>query len=104
MAMTELTLIWMGSLATLATIGMFVDFGDNATGVIVSFVASILWGFFGISSFDVVIADDASVSEPILPLAYLGIGLGVVIGIFTFYRLVRAVGRESGATEAQGFI
>jgi len=104
MAMTELTLIWLGSIATLATIGMFVDFGDEATGVLISFSASILWGWFGMSAFDVIIDDAATVSEPISPLAYMGLAFGAVIGLLSLYRLIRAIGSETGATEAEGVI
>lgn len=88
MPITELTFVWLGSIATLATIGMFHNFGDGATRIIVSFVASILWGAFGMSGFNVIVDDAATVSEPILPLAFLGIAFSVSAGLFAFYNML----------------
>lgn len=101
--MTQLLLIFIGSLATLATIGMFVDFGDDATRILVGFVAALLWGIFGLSSFDVIIADSAAVirSEPVVPLAYLGIGFAMVLTAFWLYKLMQVLANETGATDME---
>ncbi len=56
------------------------------------------------SAFDVIIDDAATVSEPISPLAYMGLAFGAVIGLLSLYRLIRAIGSETGATEAEGVI
>lgn len=101
MAITELTLVWLGSLATLATIGMFVEFGDDATQVIVSFAASILWGLFGMSGFDVIVDDAATVSTPIYSLAYLGIGFSLVIALFALYGLFEVLRGETEQTDPE---
>lgn len=104
MGMTQLTLVFMGSLATLATIGMFVNFGDDATRVLVSFTASIIWGFFGMSAFDVYVNETATKSEPILPLAYLGIGFSIIVGLFALFALMQAIRGETEQTTANGLM
>lgn len=106
MAMTQLGLMMMGGIATLATIGMFKDFGDDETRVIMSFGASVLWGFFGMSSFDVIVRSTsyASASEPITPLAYMGIGLSIITGFFAIWMLLMLVKSETSATDLEGMM
>lgn len=101
MAMTELTLVFLGSLATLTTIGMFVDVFDRWTSLLVTFLASILWATFGLSSFDVIVRDAAyaSASEPITPLAYLGIGMAMIIGVYGMADLVVGISEEASDTD-----
>jgi uncharacterized membrane protein YuzA (DUF378 family) len=101
MAMTQLALVFLGSLATLATIGMFVNVFDRWTSLLVTFLAAILWATFGLSSFDVIVRDAAyaSASEPITPLAYLGIGLAMIIGVYGLADLVMGVGEEASDTD-----
>lgn len=101
MVMTEGALLFLGALATLATIGMFIDFGDEPTRIVIGFVAALLWGIFGMSSFDVIVVDSyaAVKSEPITPLAYLGIGFAMVLTGFWFYKLVRILTGGGEATD-----
>lgn len=96
MAMTQLALVFLGSLATLATAGSLLNV-DQATRVVMMFGASILWAWFGMSSFDVIVRDTgfASASEPILPLAYLGIGLAIVVGIGAIWSLLQLMRSET---------
>lgn len=101
MAITELTYIWLGSVATLATIGMFVEFGDDETQIVVSFTASVLWGLFGMSGFDVVIDDAATVSEPLYALAYMGIGFSIITALFALYGLLQVLRGETEQTDPE---
>lgn len=106
MAMTELALLFIGALATLATVGMFMDFRDLWTPVIVSFAAAMLWGLFGMSSFDVIVRDTsfAEASEPILPLVWLGFGFAFATGMFWLWQLKNALAGEVGAEDAPGVL
>lgn len=105
MAATPLfAVLFMGLVALLASIGMFVDFGDDATRVIVSFLASVVWGLFGMSSFDVYVDDAATVSEPIYALAYLGLGLAAVTALFAVLLLFQAIRSEAEQTDPEGFL
>lgn len=96
MVMTEGALLFLGALATLATLGLFANFDDRWTGVVVTFLAAILWGLFGMSAFDVIVRETtfADSSEPIMPLVYLGFGLAFIIAIYGFYDLLSAAGSE----------
>lgn len=101
MAMTELTLVFIGALAAvLSGTGLFARFQDDATNVVLSFAGAITWGAFGISSFDVIVHSSAyaTQSEPILPLAYLGIAFSVIVGLFAVYQLLKLVQGEAEAT------
>jgi hypothetical protein len=107
MASTPLTIFFIGLVALLATIGMFVDFGEENTRVLMAFAAATVWGLLGVSSFDVVVysgVEYPTASEPILPLAYMGIALALVCAVFGFYFLAQAIGDSTGATEAGGLI
>lgn len=102
--MTELGLLFIGGLATLATLGLFVDFQDDegnpdrATNILVGFLAAVLWGTFGLSASDVYVDDAAEVAEPLEPLFWLGILLALLTGIFAIWMLLKAIYTES--TEA----
>lgn len=106
MAMTELGLLFMGGLATLATLGLFADFRDadgrpdRATQVLVAFLAAVLWGAFGLSANDVIVRDTsfATASEPIQPLFWLGVLMALLVAVYAIWMLFKAVFTES--TEA----
>lgn len=95
MAITETILVFMGALATAATVGMFVSFADRWTEMVVTFLAALLWGIVGLSSFDVHAEAFGPGSEAILPLAYLGIGLAMTIGMYAAYDLVVGIGEQA---------
>lgn len=99
MAMTPLVLVFMGSLATLATLGLFVGRFDAATRALTGFVGAITWGLVGLSAFDVIVTThvDPPTSEPILPLAYLGIGLAAVVALFAIKELFAVLQSETEA-------
>jgi len=92
MAVTSLTLVWLGSVALLATLGMFYQFGDQYTGVLVEFLAAVLWAMFAVSGMDVLVTDtNPPVSEPMMPLVYLGIGLAMLTLLFALSDLVQTI-------------
>jgi len=97
MAVTELTLVFMATLALLATIGMFLNFADRWTELVVTLTASILWGVVGLSSFDVIVRNTsfATASEPILPMVYIGFSLAGMIAIYALADLVTGVAAEA---------
>lgn len=101
MAMTQSALIFIGALATLSTLGLFINLGDRWTNILVEFTASILWGLFGLSSWDVIVIDSFAVhhSEPILPLVYLGFGFAFILALYALYDLVVGAGQQAKETE-----
>lgn len=101
--MTEPVLLFLAGVAVLATVGMFQEFGDRWTVVLVAVVASMLWGVVGLESFDVVrTSSGVTVHYEILSMVYVGLGFSMVTGFFAVFHFVKAVGRESGMTEADG--
>jgi uncharacterized membrane protein YuzA (DUF378 family) len=103
MVMTQPALAILAGLGTLALIGMFRNF-DGATQVLIRFVGAIVWGMFGLGSFDVIVRSTsyASASEPILPLAFLGIGLAVVMALFALLELFGVIRRDAGEVDVEG--
>lgn len=104
MAMTQPMLLGLGLLATLATIGMFLEFGDKATRVLVSFVASILWAFVGLSAFNVTVPVEATVYEfAMMPVVYVGVGMAIATFLFTLYHLMVGLGEEAQEYDVDAF-
>lgn len=105
MAVTELTLLATMALAVLLSLGLLVNM-DAQTRVIMGFLASIVWGLTALSAFDVIVPATGETPEQvtITPLVYLGFGMGIIVGVFSLFALLRVVGRETGATEADGLI
>lgn len=89
MATTQLALLFIGALATAATVGFFYRFGDRLTALLVELAAPILWGLFALSSMDVIVRDAAwaSASEPVTPLVWVGIGFAVATFLLWLYDL-----------------
>lgn len=106
MAISELILVSMMALATIATIGIFLEYGDAATRIVVGFAASILWGLIGFASYEVIIPTSTTAAEPatVYPTVYVGFGFAAVTALFAIYSLVASVGEEAKATEAQDMI
>lgn len=106
MAMTELGLLFIGTLATMATLGIFVDFRDSdgapdrATSVLVAFLGGVLWAVFAVSSNDVIVRSSsvATSSEPIEPLFWLGVLMAMLVGIYAIYSLLKAFYAETAGT------
>lgn len=104
MAMTQPMLLALGLLATLATVGMFIKFGDHATRILVSFVASVLWAFVGLSAFNVTIPTDSTVYEyAIMPVVYVGVGMAIMTFLFFLYQFMLGVGSQAKDYNADAF-
>jgi hypothetical protein len=103
MAMTQLALMFMGALATLGTIGLFLNFQDDMTRGLVGFAGSVVWFLFGISSFDVIVVDSyaATKSEPIMPLVFVGFGFGAVVALFSLKAIFDGIGDEASTVESE---
>lgn len=102
MATTPLTLVSLGSLATLATIGMFVDM-DAATQIVVSVVAAMTWAITANAALAVLVAPErTSATEPVWGIVYVGAILAFATGAFSVLFIIETLGREAGATESAG--
>jgi len=106
MAMTQSALLFLGALATGTTLAsgwMAMNAGrvDKWTRVVVMFGAALLWGGFGLSSYDVIVRDSAwaSASEPIMPLVILGITMAMVMFVYALYDLLHGIAAETGVTD-----
>lgn len=100
MAMTQSALLFMGTFATgLAYLGLFKNFsgGDRWTRVLLLFASAMVWGVFGLSSYDVIVRDTsfASASESIIPLVYLGFGLAFIVALFGIFEMFQAIGSDA---------
>jgi len=102
--MTQLTLLFVGALATgLGFLGLFVDLdagGDETdawTPVLVLFASALLWGLFGMNAFAVRVPDGTAGSETIsmMPLVFIGLGLALLVGLYAFYELFYALKRQA---------
>lgn len=97
MAMTQTALLWLASFATLATIGMFLQYGDQATRPLVGFTASITWALVSISAFNVTVARDATVYEfSFTPIVYFAGGLALITFLFVL-RLLLVTAKDEAA-------
>jgi len=97
MAATPLpVLLFLGSLATLASVGMARDFDDDGTDILLAFFAAITWGLVGLSSFDVYVNEAASKTQPVYPLAGLGVALASICALFGIQRLLETLGTHVG--------
>lgn len=96
----QLMVVFIGSLATIASIGMFVQFGDE-TDLLVPFIAAILWGTDGLLSFDVIVTSTDAVtrSEPQMSIAILFIGFGLVCALYGVWQIFKAPAREMEETD-----
>lgn len=96
--MTELVLIWLGSLAALASVAMVVPM-DPLTDMIVPFVAAILWGAVSLSSTNVIISDNADppVTISLQIVMWLALMFALCCVVFGIYQLI-----HQPASEAEG--
>lgn len=103
MAMTQLALLFMGIVALAASMGFFINF-DEDTRLVVTFLAVLTWLMFGFSAFDVIVTEGVSppVSEPIMPLVFLGFGLTVVTAVFWFHQVLVRFASETESADLGG--
>lgn len=105
MAMTMSALWFMGALAAgTGWLGLFREFDDHWTPVLLTFLSAITWALFGLSAYDVIVLDTAvaSASEPIMPLVLLGLGLAFITALFGLYDLVTGLSREASDVSPRG--
>lgn len=101
MAMTQLALLFLGAFASaLGYLGMFKQFsgGDRWTRVLLLFASAIVWGLFGMGSYDVIVGSDnmvTTVSEPIMPLVYLGFGTAFIVALFGVFEMFKALTEDA---------
>lgn len=96
-------LLWLGTFAALAGfLGLFKRFDDNWTPVLLTFLSAFAWGWFGVSSGDVLVRDTpfASASEPIQPLFYMGLGLAFITALFGIWQFFKAIGSDAESVDA----
>lgn len=103
MAMTELLLAWLGSVALLATYGLFYRFGDRWTAILVEFGAAVLWAFFAVSAMNVIVLSGATtpVRASMDLLVYLGIGFALVTFAYALFDLVVGVTEEAEESDLE---
>lgn len=99
MPMTQLAVLFIATLAAVATAGMFVDVADRWTEVIIPFLASLFWGAAGLSSFNVHTQAFGNSAEPMLPLVYLFIGLAMATGVYGLVDLLVGIGEQASEAE-----
>lgn len=94
MAVTELVLVWLGSMAVLANAAMFLRL-DRTTNMIIPFVAAFLWGVVAISSFDVIVTDsDPLQSVSMTPVVYLSIAFSMTSALFGVYEFISGSAKD----------
>ena len=104
MAMTQPVLLALGGFATLATIGMFFEYGDDWTQGLVGIVASVTWALVSLSSFNVFIPTDSTAYEVALtPLVWFAAGLSLTTFLFTLLGLMQSVRSEAESTSVDAF-
>jgi len=92
MAVSELIYIWLGSVAVLASIGMFVPM-DGFSELVLPFVSAILWGVVSLLSLDV-LAGDSLESIEIMPIFWLAGAFAMASAVLGVYYLVRTPAKE----------
>lgn len=103
--MTELLLAWLGTVALVATYGVFYQFRDRWSNVLVEFGAAILWAVFAVSALNVTVPTGTSdpPSEPVMTLVYMGLAFAVVTFLYAIYDLLAGIGAEANQTDPEEF-
>lgn len=94
MATPQLTLVFIGVLAAgLGYLGLFKQFGDRWTPVLLTFASATTWGVFGISSLSVITSESGCCPriEALMPLVMLGLGFAFITALFGFAELLGAL-------------
>lgn len=104
MTTTPTTLVFLGALATLSTIGMMTDM-DSATQLVVSVVAAVTWAITANAALDVMTAPErTAASEPVWGVVYVSVILALATGVFALLFVFETLGRSAGATESGGLL
>jgi hypothetical protein len=103
---TESVLIWFGSLAALASVGMFVDM-DPTTNLIIPWVAALLWGVQSLFASNVIISNDVDppVTTSMETLSIVALVFAGCCAVFGLYQLVARPAAEAteGAANSEVF-
>lgn len=104
MATTPLTLTVLAAVATLATIGMFIEM-DAPTQIVVSVAAAIFWGITANAALDVLVAPErTSNTEPVWGIVYVAAILAFATAAFAALFIVETLSSSAGATESGGML
>lgn len=105
MAVTETTLLAVAGFATLCTIGMFFDYGDDWTRCLVGAVAAVTWALVSLNAFNVLLPqhrpEATTVSLP--PVIWLAGGLAIVTFLFTLRLLLNNLKEEAESASFDAF-
>lgn len=110
MAITQLGLLFIGLLAVLSTVGLFIDFRDRngqpdrGTPVLLAFLGSILWGTFALSSSDVYVDEAASTAEALDPLFWVGVLLSALVALYAVWLLFQAIFAETSEANIDALV
>jgi len=102
MAMTQLTVLFLLTLATLSSIGLLLEFGDPGTPVLLGMLGAVLYGVGGLSAFSVH-AQAYAGTRAMRPLAIVGIGMALLVFGLTLFQLAQTV-RSSAGTSSRGLL
>jgi len=95
MAMTEFTLVFIGTLATLASVGMFAPM-DGFTEIVLPFVAALLWGVVAFGAFEVIpLADESGATVEIMPLVWMAAGFAALSTLLGIYAVLTVTAEEA---------
>lgn len=92
MAMSELILVWLGTVATATSAAMFLprERVDAFTAMVLPFVAAFLWFVVAFGSLDVIVTDsDPLQSIEVMPLFWLAGSFGVLSALVGIYAVVK---------------
>lgn len=93
---SDLALVWLGSVAVLASIGVLVPM-DRLTNIIIPWVAAIWWGATGLSAGEVAISDtDPVVTADFQPVLWLGVVMAFVCVMLGLYEIVAGTAKTIG--------
>lgn len=92
MAVSELVYVWLGSVAVLASVGMFLPL-DRFSEIVLPFVAAMLWGVVSLLSLDV-LAGDSLQSIEMMPVFWLTGMFALGSAVLGIYYLIRSPAEE----------
>lgn len=92
-AISDLVLVWLGTVGLVASIGMFVQMDDRATNMLIPFIAAIVWGLFMMAGFDVAYTESGETAT-MWPVVALGGGFAMSSLAFGIYELLYGTAKE----------
>lgn len=98
MAVPEHTLLFMAALASVVSVGPFLN-TDRITQAVAAFLAFVVWGVVGQSSFDVIVGESASETAAIMEMVALGHIFALVLGLVFLVRILQMFRDEGDDVE-----